>query len=148
MKTEFKFIAVLFYTSLTFTSCSTDSSDEADQVNDPIIGKWLIINQNDYYCDSNDIFQQHIADPNQIDEFKSEGTWQGYRDGEKTSSYGTWKLVSKGNYEISYELDDVKSVEKVEFDDNSMKLGISDCRTTTFNGETTNWYSYDLYVKQ
>ena len=133
--------------TLTQLSCSSDSDENMDdETAELLVGEWLIISESDYYCGSDTVYREILTDPNQIYEYKSNGTWQKYTDGvEDEFQYGTWELISDGEYAIDHFGDNIQYSVTVEFEGNgTMKFGIEQCRDE--DGESI--YTYELYKRQ
>nr|WP_299069355.1 hypothetical protein [uncultured Allomuricauda sp.] len=141
------FIIVAVTLPLIQLSCSSDS-DQAmqDEAVELLIGEWLIESESDYFCGSDTVYREIITDPNQIYEYRSDGTWQKYTDGvEDEFQFGKWEKISTDTYTIDHQGDNVQYSVTVEFVGNdSMKFDIDECRDE--DGESI--YTYELYERQ
>jgi hypothetical protein len=139
-------IVVISFAFLHF-SCSSDSDEDMDnEAVELLVGEWLIESESDYFCGSDTVYREIITDPNQIYEYRSDGTWQKYTDGvEDEFQFGTWEKISSDTYAIDHQGDDVQYSVTVEFVGNdSMKFDIDECRDE--DGESI--YTYELYARQ
>lgn len=143
-----KLFPILFISFAFFNfSCSSDSDEDIDnEVFELLVGEWLIESESDYYCDSDSVYREIITDPNQIYEYRSDGTWQKFTDGiEDEIQFGTWEKISSVKYAIDHQGDNVQYSVTVEFvGNNSMKFDIDECRDE--DGESI--YTYELYTRQ
>jgi len=128
-------------------SCSSNSDANIDnEVVELLVGEWLIKSESDYYCGSDTVYREILTDPNQVFEYKEDGTWQKYTDGvEDEFQYGTWELISEGKYAINHQGDIVQYSVTVEFDgSDTMKFGIQDC----WDEDGESIYTYEYYDRQ
>lgn len=141
---------------LGFASCSDDSDNEntnPDGVN-LIIGEWLFVSENDYFCGTDDVRTERPASDNGYDQtwvFKSDMTYESYDDGvlnDAEDQMGTWQYTGDGFYELSYTVfgEPRKDTVEIEFvNDNTMNFGIDDeCRGV---GEEST-YTYTVWIRQ
>ena len=139
-------IVVIAFALIHF-SCSSDSDEDMDnEVVELLVGEWLIESESDYFCSSDAVYREIITDPNQVYEYRSDGTWQKYTDGvEDEFQFGTWEKISSDSYAIDHQGDNVQYSVTVEFVGNdSMKFDIDECRDE--DGESI--YTYELYSRQ
>lgn len=151
MKTT-NFKVYLFSVLLSFLmfgcSDSDDSQDDNSNLNevDLIIGEWLVITENDYFCGTNDVAVERATDPNQIRVYNEDGTWQDFEDGEPDWT-GTWENLGDGNYSLYYDNDQVEQSEEIEFVDNgeTMRFGVDG---QCFEGNDGDLYTYTVWIRQ
>ena len=140
-------IIVTITLTLIQQSCSSDSEENTNsEAVELLVGEWLIKSESDYYCYSDTVYREIITDPNQIYEYRVDGTWQKYVDGvEDEFQLGTWEEISDGLYAIDHQGDNVQYSVTVEFvGKDTMKFDIDECRDE--NGESI--YTYELHERQ
>ncbi|MGB5229493.1 MAG: hypothetical protein WBN55_14600, partial [Eudoraea sp.] len=141
---------------LTCTSCSDDSDNNIDnpEAVDLIVGEWLFVSENDYYCGTEDVRTERPASDNGYDQiwvFKSDMTYESYDDGvlnDAEDQMGTWESLGDGMYRLNYTVYSEArfSTTEVEFvQSNTMKFGVDD-ECVDFGGD--NIYTYTVWTRQ
>ncbi|MCO5723219.1 hypothetical protein [Robiginitalea marina] len=134
---------VILFT-LILTSCSDDSGDDSinEEGVDLIVGEWLFVSENDYFCGTNEVATERLAESNRIYVYNEDGTWQEFENGNPDWT-GTWESLGDGSYSFYYNDDRVTQVWELEFVDNgnTMRFGIEN----PCEGETQ---TYTVWTRQ
>ena len=128
---------------LLLTACSKDSENGNSDSQDLIIGQWLFISENDYFCGTDNVVGERLAEREIIDIYYSDGTWKSIDDGVQAIS-GTWEKSTNGRYSIYFGNDDVTQLITIEIEGNTMKYNPTGC----FDSFGENIYVYSLYNRQ
>ena len=110
-----------------------------------IVGQWLVVTENDYFCGTHVVRTEKATDQNQVRVYNADGTWQDFEDGVPIWT-GTWENLGNGMYSLSYNDGVVEQSQEIEFlhSGSTMRFGI-DNECVDFEGDTI--YTYTVWVK-
>ncbi|MRX65767.1 hypothetical protein [Maribacter luteus] len=149
-KSLFYLIALVF--TFSFISCSDDDSDD-QEATESIIGEWLFVSENDYYCGTDDVRTERLASDNDYEYtlvFGSDMTYKFYIDGvlvDYEDQMGTWENLGDGFYQTNYTVNGEPESEifEVEFEGDLMNLGVDD---PCVDAGGDNIYTYEVWTRQ
>lgn len=144
---KIKNLVLCLVANILFSMSCTDNSDTSElKAVDLIIGEWRFISENDYYCNTNEVRNERLAENELLDIYKPDGTWQSFKNGVKRDWSGTWKNLGNNSYEFYFSNDDVTQLIIIEFEgtDGLKYFGVNkDC--FDLSGESV--YTYALWNK-
>lgn len=143
---------LLFGIVLLLAACSKNSENDDIEPENLIVGEWIFISENDYFCGTYDVAMKHGSDQSvQTMVFEEDGTCMYYIEGETFSGesftgeeMNTWENLGNGIYTFNSETD--TATVKIEFDGNNvMRFQIGECFESA-GGE--NLYGYTVWNRQ
>lgn len=143
---------LLILSALFVLSCSSndDGSDEPQISQDPeqlIIGRWLIVSESDYFCNSDRIANERTSDPGNTIEYYTDGTYQSYTDGVSNNAEdksGRWEYMSGNDFRHYYTVSGDPRTEQVYIDFIDDNTFIEGDPSKCFN----SIYTTGLYVRR
>lgn len=144
---------VILSLTLSFLSCSkSTNSDESPA--DHIVGEWLFISENDYYCGTDEVALTRLGSDQgkvQTKVFTAKGNYMNYDNGVLETAedqIGTWEYIGSGLFKFNYTINGQPETNTIEIDFNGENIMNFDIDSDCFDFGSESLFTYSVFNRQ